>query len=403
MTLLGLFAGIVWINVLKLQDVTLSNYEKITDTGTSDYHNNSVLPTIAALFYQEDVAKSGFKKREQIYEKKDLKLMILPTSINMFTGKIYDNLADKEDITEVLLVYANQIYLDNHLKLVKRKFPSANITSLQLESDKKSQKTEVESYLDENNKIVVFLADLNDEFDNEDDERLINSAVSLAKKYDYKMKVFNIADEYSVYAMQGDSEYNYSVENTLDNLSKQKENLDSFVMHNRKDILYYFKLNMQELLKHKPIKVPEKNTENYRLFDRGAVYVRVFDETNSQIFEELKLNQDEGIIAIIANIAKHIVNLNKQYVGKYFHLYLLTDMEQISNKSEDMILNYLEPDDGIYIAHQNQAGLLTAADRPDDGKELIAKLRSVAQINNNVKTDDLLLYRFKYTEIQYEN
>ena len=78
-------------------------------------------------------------------------------------------------------------------------------------------------------------------------------------------------------------------------------------------------------------------------------------------------------------------------------------MEQIRGENGDVLMNYIEPDDGVYVSYKKQAGLLLASDKPSNGDDLIAKLRSVAQIRENVKDSDLSFYRFKYVEMQYEN
>ena len=78
-------------------------------------------------------------------------------------------------------------------------------------------------------------------------------------------------------------------------------------------------------------------------------------------------------------------------------------MEPIREENEEVMMNYIEPDDGLYVSYKKQAGLLLASDKPSDAKAIIAKLRATAQIRDNVKNSDLSFYRFKYVEMQYEN
>jgi hypothetical protein len=156
-------------------------------------------------------------------------------------------------------------------------------------------------------------------------------------------------------------------------------------------------------MQKKNVELPEKTNKNYRLFDRGAIYIKVHNKDYAQVFEELKLNQDESIISVIANSTKHIVESSRGLSGKYFHIYLLTEMEPIRGENEEVMMNYIEPDDGLYVSYKKQAGLLLASDKPSDAKAIIAKLRATAQIRDNVKNSDLSFYRFKYVEMQYEN
>ena len=78
-------------------------------------------------------------------------------------------------------------------------------------------------------------------------------------------------------------------------------------------------------------------------------------------------------------------------------------MEQISDQNKLILADYLEADDGIYVSHQRQSGILLPQDIPNNTEEIVEKLRKVAKIRRNVKNEDLNFYRFKYAEIEYEN
>lgn len=410
-TFLAMIAGIVWINALKLQDETLSNYEKITDVETKDYYTNPITPVIAALFYEDKNAGYGYslKSNNSISRKENIRMSVVPKEVNSFNRpvieKLYEEIPNKSKFKEIFIIFAEEKNAKAHSELIKRKFPGAKITRIKIGKKNSVDENEISAHLKDNTKLVVFLANLDRGLNSTKSDRLANVAVFFAQKNNYQMNVFDIVDEYIATALATGEDYIYDMNRAgdTDSLAKQKENLERFLLRHRAEILHYFALNLERSMQKKNVELPEKTNKNYRLFDRGAVYIKVHNKDYNQVFEELKLNQDESIISVIANSTKHIVESSRGLSGKYFHIYLLTEMEQIRAKSGEVMMNYIEPDDGLYVSYKKQAGLLLASDRPSDADGIIAKLRSAAQIRDNVKNSDLAIYRFKYVEIQYEN
>lgn len=412
---LAMVGCIVWINAAKLQDDTLSNYEKITDTGVRDYYGDPISPVIAALFYKDENAKVGFMS----FDKSDLngkdrnpeniKMSVVPKNVTSFNRpvieKLYDEIPQKHKIKNIVVVYTDGKNAKEHINLINKKFSRTKITKVLVNQENELKEKEIDEYLKNDGTIIVFLANLDRGLNTEKSERLANEAVFFAQKNNYQMNVFDIVDEYVASALESGDDFAYMLSNksSTDSLAKQKENLDRFALRNRGEILQYFIYNLEQARNKKKVALPKKNNENYRLFDRGTVYIKVYNKEYAQVFEELKLNQDEGIIAVISNMAKDIMNSSKGETGKYFKIYLLTEMELINAENPTVLLNYLEANDGIYVSYKKQAGLLLATDRPGDPFAMVEKLRAIAQIKDNVKDSDLTFYRFKYAEIQYEN
>lgn len=408
---LAMIAGIVWINALKLQDETLSNYEKITDVETKDYYTNPITPVIAALFYEDENAGYGYslKSNNSVSRKENIRMSVVPKEVNSFNRpvieKLYEEIPNKSKFKEIFIIFAEEKNAKAHSELIKRKFSEAKITRIKIGKKNSIDENEISAHLKDNTKLVVFLANLDRGLNSTKSDRLANVAVFFAQKNNYQMNVFDIVDEYIATALATGEDYIYDMNRAGDtnSLAKQKENLERFLLRHRAEILHYFALNLERSMQKKNVELPEKTNKNYRLFDRGAIYIKVHNKDYAQVFEELKLNQDESIISVIANSTKHIVESSRGLSGKYFHIYLLTEMEQIRGENEDVMMNYIEPDDGLYVSYKKQAGLLLASDKPSDAKAIIAKLRATAQIRDNVKNSDLSFYRFKYVEMQYEN
>lgn len=405
---------IVWINALKLQDDSFSNYEKITDTGVRDYYKDPITPVIAALFYRDENQQIGFKPylKNQDYKKQndDVKMAVVPKNVSSFNRpvieKLYEEIPNKNEINKIIVIYTESKDAQDHGKLIKKRFPEAKITKVLIDNSNKIQEKDIDIYLQDEDTFVVFLANLDRGLNTEKSERLANAAVFFAQKNNYQMNVFDIVDEYIATALEsGDAEFTYAVnrQNAKNALMSQKENLERYILNNQQELLRYFTYNLDSARAKDDVRIPERNSKNYRLFDRGLIYFKVYNKDYVQIFEELKLNQEEGIVVVISKIAKEIANSNRGNSGKYYKIYLLTEMDQIHGENASILSNYLEPDDGIYIAYKKQAALLLASDRPANYDILIQKLRNKAQIKENVPNEDISFYRFKYAEMDYEN
>lgn len=413
----ALVAGIVWINAEKLDDDTLSNYEKITDAGIHDdnYYNSNITPVIAALFYYDENTKLGFNSNPDIYAQhkittEDIRMAILPKTVNALNTpvieKLYDEIPDKERFKNIVLVYNSAKNARSHNRIIKRRFPNSRTIKLMIDKEQNVMLQDaLDNYLKSYNTLVVFLANLDRGLNSKKSEKLANEAVFYAQKYNYQMNVFDVVDEYVAAAMKSGEEFAYAVdiENNTDILSRQKENLDRYVLANRRVLLYYFAHNMELAMQDAKLDIPQKNNKNYRLFDQGNLYIKVFNKDYNLVFEELKLQKDEGIVVTLSKMAEDVVKSKHGMSGKYNRIYLLTEMESLPSESNAVLANYLEPDDGIYASYKKNAGLLLADERPDDAEMMMAKLREAAKIKDNVDNADISFFRFKYTEMQYDN
>lgn len=396
---------VVKINILKFKDGTLSNFERITDVGISDANRSLQRPVLVALFY-EDVRPvlSDFyftPPRPNDFETSRVRIAVVPQNINQLKTSVASNLYEKipniNTVKEVSLVYESSEDAEKHSEILNESFPEAEIAYVSVNKDSDLNYSEINAFLEKPDSLIVFLTDLDYKLDK---NSFINDIIAIAKSHNYKVKLFDIADYYAP-----DFEQTNKINNDTEtaDISLQKKNLERFVEQYRSDILYYFIQNADLSSKNKELEIPSKTEDNYRLFDRGTIYVKVLNKDNVQIFEELKLDQAEGLIVSLADISSHIVNSNQGNNGKYFYLYFLTDMEQINIDGNKPLSSVLEADDGIYVFYENKAGLLLADERPDTPEDLISKLRLIAQIGDEISNDAISFYRFKYTELKYEN
>ncbi len=406
---IAMLVGIVLTNALKLQNKDLSNHEKITDTGIRDYYDSPITPVIAALFYENIVSQSGFIQRGS-QTKENAKMAVIPKAVSPFNrpviSKLYDEIPNRKKIKEIVIIYTDSKNIKLHEKIIKGKFPSAKVNKIKVDNEHSLKKEDVEDNLSSDEGMVIFLTNLDKGLNSEKSERLANEAIFYAQKNNYQMNVFDIVDDYVALSLETGDRFVYEHKEHEDdnNLAEQKKYLESFAAQYGDELLRIFVVNMQRAVQGETeIEVPHKVEKNYRLFDRGSICIKVQDADNVQIFEELKINQEESIIAIVAKAAMRIVKSAGDKQGKFFHIYLLTEMEQISDQNALILADYLDDDDGVYVSHQRQAALLMPQDIPNNTQDILKKLRASAKIRRNVKHKDLTFYRFKYVELQYEN
>ena len=120
-------SGIIWINALKLQDDTLSNYEKITDVETKYYYENPITPVIAALFYEDKNAGYGYNIKQNDGEKRNenIRMAVVPKEVSPFNRpvieKLYEEIPNKNKFKEIFIIFAEEKNAKAHSELIKRK------------------------------------------------------------------------------------------------------------------------------------------------------------------------------------------------------------------------------------------------------------------------------------------
>ena len=125
---LAMAAGIIWINALKLQDDTLSNYEKITDVETKYYYENPITPVIAALFYEDKNAGYGYNIKQNDGEKRNenIRMAVVPKEVTPSNRpvieKLYEEMPNKNKVQELKNNGITQIFIcgiETHICLLQ--------------------------------------------------------------------------------------------------------------------------------------------------------------------------------------------------------------------------------------------------------------------------------------------
>lgn len=406
-------ALIVWANVRRLHDNVYSNYEKIIDFGRIKDDDALVKPAIAAIFYagkkQTNSSLSTYFNHSDNYKKQNVKLIVVPRKVTSYSDevikKLYEEIKNNNRLQKVLLVYDKDKKNDvrAHKKMLQQVIDVAEIEEIALQEKNFKSEQKIDEFLTEAESMVVFLADLDKGLVDEESDFLTAEAVYFAQKHFYQMNVFDIIDTKLAKSLDKDYETLYPLQ-TIKNeplLDKQKRNLERFKQHYWHLLSNYLELNLFQLTNGLGDVFPPKTEENYRLYDRGRLVLKAYDEDYVEIFEKAEMQENRGVALLLLDAVKKLVEAGKANQARYFKLYVLTDLEFIKQNSDTMLMSYLEQDDGIFVKYKDKSALLVADDRPDNPEDLSSVVRQKAQIPADVDDENLDFYRFKTVEMEY--
>lgn len=404
-----LLALVVWANFNRFHHNNFANYEKTIDYGRVREKKEVTRPVIAAVFYQnrqpEKSSLSSYLSHWDNQNIKNPKMLVVPPRINAESkrviSKLYKTIAQKTDFRKVLFVYNDGPLQNKHNALIKRYFTSAKVRTLPINEEKAAQlETAVNAALEKPKVLVIFALDLND---TEKNKFLADEVIYFAQQHFYKLGIFDEVDTQLAHALEENyaSWFESVDKGEAQELQRQKMNLEAYKNHYAAKIIKYFARNLKLPAEKSPL-WPKKTLQNYRLFDRGTVYIRFFGSGGKELFSRAKIGKNKGIIVAVVELArKAIVKVGKPI--KSYRIYLLTELEKIKKEANTPLINYLETDDGVYVQYHRRSALMAADERPDQEELLMDALRDRAKIPASATDAEIEFYRFKTVEIEHEN
>lgn len=404
---------IVRANVVRLRDNDYSNYEKVIDYGRIKDEDRLIRPVIAAIFYKGKnnikTSLTTYFNHSDNYKKQNVKMVVVPRQLTTYSAevveKLYEEIRYNNKLERVLLVYdkENKADVAAHKKMLTQVMNVQKVEEIAVDAQSLSGEKQIETYLNTSLALVVFLADLDKGLTEENSDFLAEEAVYFAQKNFYQMNVFDVIDTQLAKALDKDYETMYPLETMKDEprLAKQKRNLERYKHHHWHVLSNYFELNLLRLAQGGEAVMPVHSEENYRLYDRGRLVLKAFDENYVEIFEKAELQENKGIAFLISDAVKNLVDSGCAGRAKYFKIYLLTDFEPVKLEKDTMLMSYLDQDDSVYAEHQDKKAVLVADDRPDNPEDLSNEVRKKAQIPENIPDEDIKFYRFKTVEMKY--
>lgn len=406
---------IIWINALRLQDNNYSNYEKVIDYGRIKDADKLVRPVIAAIFYagknNTKTSLSTYFNHSNNYKKQNVKMVVVPQNITSYSAevieKLYEEIRNNNKIKKVLLIYDKDDKNDvnAHKKILKQVMDVSEINENPVSQYNLNSEKTIDIYLKSTDNLVIFLADLDKGLNENNSNFLTGEAVYFAQKYHYQINVFDIVDTQLAKALDKDYETLYPLQTMKDEplLAKQKRNLERFKRHYWHLLRNYFELNLIQISQGDAPILPLRTEENYRLYDRGRLVLKAFDKNYIEIFEQIEMQENKGIIMLLLDAIRHLVTSGKNKDAQYFKIYFLTDLEYIEQEKGTMLMSYLDQDDGIYTVYKDKYSLLVADDRPDNPEDLATTVQTKAKIGKDIPEEKINFYKFKTLEINYED
>lgn len=409
LAILLVLSGVVWLNVHRFYSNTYANYEKAVDYGRVREYKEVINPIIAAIFYagrnepRADIA--SYMSHWDSYRTQNVKMLTVPENVTdeseKVIQKLYREIHRHNKIKYIVLTHHQNQDVEKHLQLLRQMFDTEEVEAVEMTQDVVTTEADLEGFLQEPESLVVFATDLKRQIGTSTDDFLVNEALYFAQKYNYKIHIFDEVDTQLAQAWEDDYAAWFENEQEESHLALQKANLETYLNHYGADIMQYFAENMQ-LPRGKETIWPEKNVPNYRLFDRGYVYVRFFTTGGREIFSRAKIGKNKGIIVGIIELARKAVDKISQPIESA-KIYLLTDLEKIEKEQNVPLVNYLETDDGVYVQYRKRSALLVADERADDTADLLDLLRQRMQMPEDAVPEEMEFYKFKTVEMNYEN
>ncbi len=394
-------ALVVWVNYNRFYHNNFANYEKAVDYGRVREDKEIIRPVIAAVFYQTEQTKSktlsGYLSRWKTNNLKNPKILIVPKTVTgsnlMEILKLYHDIKQSATFKSIIFIGNPEA----HKHLLEHNF-GAKVRLPKLPDKDIFPEQEIDEFLQKEGNLVVFGADF---YGDDKDNSLINEAVYLAQKHTYKVRIFDEIDTQLAQALEDNYASWFENGNEVNELQRQKKNLQEYINHYGRDIIQYFTMNL-ELVDGNDAIWPDKTPETYRLFDRGTVYIRFFGAANKEVFSRAKIGKNKGIIVAIVELARKAVAKKIQPITAY-KIYLLTELEKIEKDINLPLINYLETDDGVYVQYKGRSALMAADERPDGEAALMTAIRNRIKIPDEVDGAQMEFYRFKTVEIEHEN
>lgn len=404
--ILAVVAGAVWLNVHRFNHNIYANYEKAVDYGRVREYKEVINPVIAAVFYvgkgEAKTDLDSYMNHLDNYRTQNVKMLVVPEKVTdeseKVIQKLYSAINRHNKVKYIVLAYNTSQDVEAHLQLLRQSFDTEEIEAVGLAQDIAATEKDLDGFLQERDSLLVFAADFKPQVGSDADDRLINEALYFAQKNSYKIHVFDEVDTQLAQAWEDDYAAWFEDDKKEEShLVQQKANLEAYLNYYGADILRYFAENLR-LPREQEVVWPEKNAQNYRLFDRGYVYIRFFTTGGREIFARAKIGKNKGIVVGIIELARKAVEKNIHPIESA-KIYLLTDLEKIE-KANMSLPKYLDEDDGIYVQYRKRSALLVADERTEDIFDL---LRQRLQISDNVALGEMEFYKFKTVEIKYEN
>lgn len=392
-----------WINVYRFNNNIYANYERTVEYGRVREEKEIIEPVIAVVLYEaqreEPKNIAAYLNHADNFKRNNVRIVMIPRLINetnrSMIKKLYAEIYRNNKVKQVFLALPRNIDAGSHKRLLSEIMSNIKINRVNIENMKEIVNESED--IGTNGSLLVIPCDLIT-----GNDKNVDFIMELAKERNYRLQIFDVIDTQMAEAIEHDYQFltvAAAKEKTM--LGLQKYNLEMYKKQYAAGLQEFFAINLNRSKDEDSI-WPDKSGRNFRLYDRGNVYVRFFAADGTVLFSKAKIGKNKGVVVALIEIARKAVNKNVRNIASY-KIYLLTEMEELDWKNGAAGSDELEDDDGVYIKYRNNSALLAGDERPQSRDEIVARLRERAGIDAETKLEDLEFYRFKTVEIENEN
>lgn len=398
---------VLYVNANRLFENNYANYEKVVEYGRVRETEEKPASAIAAVFYAGNTENKGFLTtyfgHADNYKRDHVKMIVVPKRIDQsareVVEKLYFEVKQKNLYAHVLLVHDQTgDWAENRRMLAGICEDQAIESILLAENDLMAFEEKVDTCVQKEKCLVVWVADLSESENVLRDNLLVQEMVFFAQKNFYHMKVFDVIDtQMAAFLENRDQLLDYfGIEDAHGLILKQRYNLRQYIRRYGKDIIRYFAKYFGGDLKQN-ILWPEKDSVNFRLYDRGTLHVRLKYE--DRVISKTKSN--EAVVVSAIKIAR-------SFGRKYPHakitdarLFLLTEKEYLDVRTGDNLEDFIADDEGIGAEYGRNSVLIFPQDRQEITTDLRRALRR--RLKNPPTESNVRYFKFGIEELKDEN
>ncbi len=409
-----LIVAVFWANYLYFIKHISSNPERINNFLLTDNNINKFkIPVTAVFFYP-------YQKEKIFSSQMPPQILVVPHSGYLFSTenlqKAYTRLIPWKDKIKKIVLVVSAAEKENGLKaqlpLIKKTFGgNVNIsTFVYLPEEKENLAAVLAPYIQETSSLVIFSADLSGYYTSEEKNAEIDSAaepiVKIAQQNHLYPKVYDLVNFEDI------NEQSFRIneqKKVLSTLEQEVENLSSFAHLYGYDLLKIAKVSLDEAVVYHKQFSPSR--ENYAdvLFNRGAVYVDLYQNGKLRGSSGALLPSQAVAFAVAQNSYmaaledKNFSPISKEDLPNIkIKLSLLSGYERIIYKNEADLLNKLQVGkDGLVLRDGNRQGVLLPYEWQQYSKpaEFLNNLKIKAGMSPAYWSNSIKIYRFRTVEI----
>lgn len=277
-------------------------------------------------------------------------------------------------------------------------------------------------YVQDSDAVIMFSADLSNYFsevqnplsENQDEHADcgkigIKTALYMAKELNLTPKIIDLLNaqhEMNKFNKYSDYELNIKVKPRPKSIIREQQSLEDFKSLYGEKLLQIARVSIEDMMLHEHEYKPSRKDYDDILFNKGACYVRITDQTREY--------QESGGVIAGQGIALNVAEYAREALFKFLpnklsspkdvkiSIQLVTDFEEVIYKDEKDLLKKLEKGKDGVILRSGDRQAIFLPDKWQDYKtkqEFLNDLKFTAGLNPSYWSNQIKIYKFYTVEI----